>query len=109
MKLVLNKWPWTIITLFVQIIGGFLFFILVYKADFGLDIGSSLNSTTQNTYWILGITGGLGVIVTFIGMTIILFYENLWKAVLKSLFIYIPCMFLSVFWLYSYFFLKGII
>lgn len=95
----LKQIPWALCSYSIQL------FILwsayyLYDNDYGYNSGRTFSYFLSYSYFVLGAAGLLGVICGIIGMNLSIKNDSWVKVSLKIVFIYIPCLFLSVLWCY---------
>lgn len=96
----LNTLPWATLSLTVQ----FLFAIGIYYLyciDFGYGSGREFSFSLSMAYSLLLVSGALGTLIALVGMYFSIGKDGLWTIFAKYLLVFLPCLFLSVFWFYS--------
>jgi hypothetical protein len=96
----LYSWPWACFSLAIQLLfaAGILY---LYYIDFGYNNGREFSFSLSFSYSLLMFTGIIGTLAALIGMHVTIGKDNLWLICSKLILVYLPCLFLSVFWFYS--------
>lgn len=97
----LKRIPWAFLTLLTQVvIAGAAYHL--YSNDYGYANGRAFSHALSFSYTMLGSMGILGFAFCWTGMVVAILYNRWWWCMTKLIFIYIPCMLLSVTWLYTW-------
>lgn len=96
----IKKMPWACLSMAIQLIfvGGLGY---LYYIDFGYDSGRAFSFAINLAYTLLLLTGFAGTLTTLIGMHLSMLQDSVAVLLLKYIMVYMPCLFLSVFWFYA--------
>ena len=101
MQNVLNKTPWAVLSIAIQLFGLWAAYYL-YTNDYGYGSGRAFSYSLSFSYFVLGTVGTLGIVSALLGMSISILKER-WLVVLpKLILVFVPCLFLSVLWFYTW-------
>ncbi len=95
-----EKIPWAILSLSLQFLACCAAYYLYY-IDFGYSNGRDFSFALSFSYFVLAIIGISGTFAALFGMGYTIAKEHLVFILIKLPLIFIPCLFLSVLWLYS--------
>ena len=98
---ILKRTPWALLSLALQLFALWAIYYL-YINDYGYGNGRDFSYFLSFSYGVMGVVGTLGMLCAKLGMGISIWHER-WRSVLLKLpLIYVPCLFLSVVWFYTW-------